>query len=39
MTDMGRTLTEPVLRLAMWAADHQAAIIANRTAFDRAVAT
>ena len=34
MTEMGLTLSEPVLRLAMWAADHQEAIIANRTAFD-----
>jgi hypothetical protein len=33
-TELGRTLTEPVLRLAMWAAGPQAAIIANREAFD-----
>jgi DNA-binding HxlR family transcriptional regulator len=33
-TELGRTLTEPVLRLAMWAADHQAAILTNRQAFD-----
>src|SRR4030081_3803397 len=26
MTEMGLTLSEPVLRLAMWAADHQDAI-------------
>jgi DNA-binding HxlR family transcriptional regulator len=36
VTDMGRSLTEPVLRLAMWAADHQDAITANRKAFDDA---
>jgi DNA-binding HxlR family transcriptional regulator len=35
MTDMGRTLTEPVLRLAMWAADHQDATKAHRVAPDR----
>jgi len=34
MTELGRTLTEPVLTLAKWAADNQAAIIANRAAFD-----
>jgi DNA-binding HxlR family transcriptional regulator len=35
MTEMGLTLSEPVLRLAMWAADHQDAIKAHRVAFDR----
>jgi DNA-binding HxlR family transcriptional regulator len=35
MTDMGRTLSDPVLRLAMWAADHQDAIKSHRVAFDR----
>ena len=35
MTDMGRTLSEPVLRLAKWAADHQDAIKSHRVAFDR----
>jgi DNA-binding HxlR family transcriptional regulator len=35
VTEMGRTLTEPVLRLAMWVADHQETIIAHRAAFDR----
>src|SRR5438128_6688896 len=35
VTDMGRTLSDPVLRLAMWAADHQDAIKSHRVAFDR----
>ena len=35
VTELGLSLSDPVLRLAMWAADHQEAIIANRTAFDR----
>jgi DNA-binding HxlR family transcriptional regulator len=35
MTAMGRTLSDPVLRLAMWAADHQDAIKSHRVAFDR----
>ena len=35
MTEMGLTLSEPVLRLAMWAADHQDAIKSHRVAFDR----
>src|SRR4030081_4160510 len=30
VTDLGRSLTEPVLRLGMWGADHQEAILANR---------
>jgi len=34
VTELGLSLSDPVLRLAMWAADHQSAIIANRTAFD-----
>ena len=34
VTELGLSLSDPVLRLAMWAADHQEAIIANRTAFD-----
>jgi DNA-binding HxlR family transcriptional regulator len=36
MTKMGLTLSEPVLRLAMWAADHQDAIKAHRVTFDQA---
>lgn len=35
VTELGRTLSDPVLRLAMWAADHQDAITANRVAFDQ----
>ena len=35
MTVMGRTLSDPVLRLAMWAADHQDAIKSHRVTFDR----
>ena len=35
MTEMGLTLSEPVLRLAMWAADHQDAIKVHRVAFDQ----
>jgi DNA-binding HxlR family transcriptional regulator len=34
VTDLGRTLSQPVLALAMWAADNQDAILANRDAFD-----
>jgi DNA-binding HxlR family transcriptional regulator len=34
VTDLGRSLSEPVLRLGMWVADHQDRIIANRTTFD-----
>jgi DNA-binding HxlR family transcriptional regulator len=34
VTELGRSLSDPVLRLAMWAADHQDAIISNRAAFD-----
>jgi hypothetical protein len=33
---MGLTLSEPVLRLAIWAADHQDAIKAHRVPFDQA---
>jgi DNA-binding HxlR family transcriptional regulator len=39
VTALGRTLSEPVLKLAMWAADNQAAILANRDAFDDARVT
>jgi DNA-binding HxlR family transcriptional regulator len=35
VTALGRTLTEPVLALAKWAAANQAAIVANRMTFDR----
>jgi DNA-binding HxlR family transcriptional regulator len=35
VTEMGLALSEPVLRLATWAADHQDAIKAHRVAFDR----
>jgi DNA-binding HxlR family transcriptional regulator len=34
VTELGLSLSDPVLRVAMWAADHQDAIIANRNAFD-----
>ncbi|MCU1441543.1 MAG: transcriptional regulator [Rhodoglobus sp.] len=34
VTDLGRTLSQPVLALATWAADNQDAILANRDAFD-----
>lgn len=34
VTDLGRTLGQPVLALATWAADNQDAILANRGAFD-----
>jgi DNA-binding HxlR family transcriptional regulator len=37
MTELGRSLSAPVLTLARWAADHQETIIANRTAFDAAL--
>jgi DNA-binding HxlR family transcriptional regulator len=33
-TQLGRTLTEPVLRLASWAADNQDAIVENRSSYD-----
>ncbi len=33
-TELGLTLQEPVLRLAAWVADHQAAIVAHRAGFD-----
>jgi DNA-binding HxlR family transcriptional regulator len=39
VTELGVTLTEPVLKLAMWAADHQETIIANRATFDEAAIT
>ncbi len=34
VTDLGRTLSQPVLALATWAADNQDAILTNRGAFD-----
>src|SRR5262245_44839583 len=34
VTELGRTLIEPVLGLARWAAEHQAEIAANRDAYD-----
>ncbi|MDQ1550713.1 MAG: hypothetical protein QOD50_135 [Actinomycetota bacterium] len=34
VTDLGRTLTGPVMALAGWAADHQLEIGANRSDFD-----
>jgi DNA-binding HxlR family transcriptional regulator len=34
VTELGLSLSDPVLTVAMWAADHQGAIIANRNAFD-----
>lgn len=37
VTELGRSLSEPVLRLAMWAGDHQNAILEHRRAFDDAV--
>ncbi|MEV0831341.1 winged helix-turn-helix transcriptional regulator [Nonomuraea rubra] len=36
VTPFGRTLSEPVLALTRWAADHQDTIRANRHAFDQA---
>ncbi|NYF09220.1 DNA-binding HxlR family transcriptional regulator [Leifsonia sp. AK011] len=33
-TELGRTLTEPVLRLAAWAAANQDAIVDHRIAYD-----
>ncbi|MEV4173009.1 MULTISPECIES: winged helix-turn-helix transcriptional regulator [unclassified Nonomuraea] len=36
VTPFGRTLSEPVLVLARWAADNQDTIRANRHAFDKA---
>jgi DNA-binding HxlR family transcriptional regulator len=36
VTKLGVSLSDPVLALAMWAADHQDAITANRAAFDGA---
>ncbi|WP_206068857.1 winged helix-turn-helix transcriptional regulator [Nonomuraea composti] len=36
VTPFGRTLSEPVLALARWAADHEGTIRANRRAFDQA---
>jgi DNA-binding HxlR family transcriptional regulator len=35
LTEMGRTLIEPALGLALWAVKHQPAITAARDAFDR----
>ena len=37
VTELGRSLTEPILRLGMWVADHQDAIVAHRAAFDEHV--
>jgi DNA-binding HxlR family transcriptional regulator len=34
VTALGRSLSEHVLRIAMWAADNQAEIVAHRTWFD-----
>jgi DNA-binding HxlR family transcriptional regulator len=34
VTNLGRTLSQPVMALAMWAADNQDAILANRATFD-----
>jgi DNA-binding HxlR family transcriptional regulator len=34
VTELGRTLSGPVMALAGWAADHQLEITANRTDFD-----
>lgn len=34
VTVLGRSLSEHVLRLAIWAADNQAEIVAHRTSFD-----
>ena len=34
VTELGRTLTEPVRALANWASDNQDAILAHRNAFD-----
>jgi DNA-binding HxlR family transcriptional regulator len=36
VTDLGRTLTKPVLTLAAWASDNQEEIVAHRRAFDEA---
>ncbi|MGR6918223.1 winged helix-turn-helix transcriptional regulator [[Actinomadura] parvosata] len=36
LTPFGGTLSEPVLALARWAADHEDTIRANRRAFDQA---
>ncbi|GAA4964476.1 DNA-binding HxlR family transcriptional regulator [Nonomuraea thailandensis] len=36
VTPFGRTLSEPVLALARWTADHQDTLRANRRAFDQA---
>lgn len=35
-TELGTTLTEPVLALAAWVADHKTAILAHRDRFDDA---
>ena len=39
LTEMGRTLIEPALGLALWAVKHQPAITAARAAFDQAQST
>jgi DNA-binding HxlR family transcriptional regulator len=36
VTELGRTLSAPVLQLAIWAADHQGQILEHRTEFDAA---
>ena len=38
VTELGRTLGQPVLALALWAADNQDAILAHRGDFDAAAA-
>lgn len=35
-TPLGTSLSEPVIRLALWAAEHQGEILAAREAFDEA---
>jgi DNA-binding HxlR family transcriptional regulator len=37
LTDLGRTLIEPIAALARWAEEHRPAIAAAREAYDRAV--
>jgi DNA-binding HxlR family transcriptional regulator len=37
VTELGRSLAEPMLRLGMWVADHQKKIIASRIAFDEEI--
>lgn len=36
MSDLGRTLTEPVTALAQWASEHEGEVRASRDAFDEA---